>query len=91
MGRTFPVVTELIRGRGPLVGHPSVGLPPASVQKTQPLLNKRLECVLSHVQGCACSTLAPDSLKHIQFPVFHNDNWLHSTPFTIYLLIPDLR
>ena len=59
MGRTFPVVTELIWGRGPLVGHPSVGLPPASVQKTQPLLNKGLECVLSHVQGCPCSTLAP--------------------------------
>lgn len=69
MGRAFPVVTELIRGRGPVVGHCRAGLPPASLQKAQPLLNKHLECVLSQVQGRPCSTLAPMANKtNPQFP-----------------------
>lgn len=64
MGRAFPVVSELIWGRGLVVGHPSMGLPPASVQKTSTSAEKQVPGVCaSQAQGCPCSTLAPMAHK----------------------------
>lgn len=69
MGRAFPVVSELIRGQGLVVGHPSMGLPPASGQKTQRLLkNKCLECVLPRPRAAPAPHWLPWPTKPVPWP-----------------------